>query len=63
MRKYEETMNDLLEIIQLTQLTPLEINENLGTNTLSLFSEKEYIEQVIKDIFGKDRFIFLKKKM
>ncbi len=41
----------------------LEINENLGTNTLSLFSEKEYIEQVIKDIFGKDRFIFLKKKM
>lgn len=41
----------------------LEINENLGINTLSLFSEKEYIEQVIKDIFGKDRFIFLKKKM
>ncbi len=41
----------------------LEINENLGNKTLSLFSEKEYLGQVKKDIFNKDRFIFLKKKM
>lgn len=40
----------------------LEINENLASETLSLFSDIEYIKELKQDIFGKNRFIFLKKK-
>lgn len=40
----------------------LEINENLSLQTLNLFSDTEYIKELKQDVFGKNRFIFLKKK-
>ncbi len=40
----------------------LEVNNFFVKDTLSLFSEKEYIAQVRKDIFNRERFIFLQKK-
>ncbi|MBR1770174.1 MAG: peptide chain release factor N(5)-glutamine methyltransferase [Bacteroidales bacterium] len=40
----------------------LEINPLLANETLSLFSEKEYFRDLRKDLFDKERIIFLKKK-
>lgn len=40
----------------------LEINNSLANETLALFSQKEYFAQIRKDIFGRERFIFLQKK-
>jgi len=40
----------------------LEINNSLSSQTFSLFPQKEFIASVEKDIFGKDRYIFLQKK-
>lgn len=39
----------------------LEINENLSKQTFSLFSEKEYVGQIERDIFDKERYIFFQK--
>lgn len=40
----------------------LEINESLAKETIALFSSEEYSYQIVKDLFQKDRFIFLQKK-
>lgn len=40
----------------------LEINENLAQETLDIFTDVQYVKKIIKDLFGKDRFIFLEKK-
>ncbi|MBQ9311825.1 MAG: peptide chain release factor N(5)-glutamine methyltransferase [Bacteroidales bacterium] len=40
----------------------LEVNNFLASETIVLFSEKEYVRRIVKDIFDKDRFIFLEKK-
>lgn len=40
----------------------LEINENLVQETLDIFTDLQYVKKIIKDLFGKDRFIFLEKK-
>ncbi|MBO6118229.1 MAG: peptide chain release factor N(5)-glutamine methyltransferase [Bacteroidales bacterium] len=40
----------------------LEVNNSLASQTAALFSDKQYIKSIEKDIFGKDRFIFLQKK-
>ncbi|MBQ9254806.1 MAG: peptide chain release factor N(5)-glutamine methyltransferase [Bacteroidales bacterium] len=40
----------------------LEVNNFLASETIALFSEKEYVRRIVKDIFDKDRFIFLEKK-
>ncbi|MGP1515062.1 MAG: peptide chain release factor N(5)-glutamine methyltransferase [Bacteroidales bacterium] len=40
----------------------LESNHSLIFDTLSLFSQKEYVANIRKDIFNRNRFIFLQKK-
>lgn len=40
----------------------LEINNSLSSQTLALFSQTEFIARIEKDIFDKERFIFLEKK-
>ena len=41
----------------------LEVNENLANETVALFSQKEYFAEIRKDIYAKNRFIFLQKKI
>lgn len=40
----------------------LEINEYLSSQTMVLFSDLQFIKEIKKDIYDKERFIFLQKK-
>lgn len=40
----------------------LEINEYLSSQTMALFSDLQFIKEIKKDIYDKERFIFLQKK-